>query len=76
MTSKQVAPRSPICRVLVTDHVSVFHLQTKARRGEDFVRVRGGTAFEMVYKTFSSVGWNLQGFLSNILAPSMSNKST
>lgn len=59
MISKQVAPRSLIWRVFATVHVSVFHLHTKARLGDDFARVRGALAFEMLYKTFSSVGWNL-----------------
>ncbi len=46
--SKQVTPRSLTWRVFVTFQVSVFHLQTKARLGDDFVRVRGGTVFETV----------------------------
>lgn len=46
--SKQVTPRSLTWRVLVTFQVSVLHLQTNARLGDDFVRVRGGTVFEIV----------------------------
>lgn len=64
LTSKQVTPRSLICRTLVTFQVSVFHLHTKARRGEDFVRVRGGVVLEMVYRVFSSFGWKLHDVLA------------
>lgn len=59
LASKQVSPLSLTLRTLVTCHVSVSHLHTKARRGDDFVRVRGGTVFKTVYKTFSSCGWYL-----------------
>lgn len=48
LTSKHVTPLSPTLRNLVTSHVSVFHLHTKARRRDDFVRVLGGTALTRV----------------------------
>ena len=54
LTSKHVTPLSPTLRIFVTSHLSVVHLQTKARRGDDFVRVLGGTTFTSVYSTFSS----------------------
>ncbi len=59
LISKQVTPRSLTWRTFVTFQVSVSHLQTKARRGDDLVRVRGGTVFETEYTVFSSKGWNL-----------------
>ena len=56
-----MTPRSLTWRVFTVFQVSVFHLTTKARRGDDFVRVFGGTLFDTVYNVLSSDGWNLHG---------------